>query len=249
MQAQLNISGDNLSLTDFDEAKRLFPNNPDVHIKRGQIFAKMKDKEPNAYEEYKKAVNISPNNVTANLGKHITRYILIKKTQITSYISTVISEIQDALIQIPNCLEKFLLKIMLLEDQQLYWEANTVFEKAISLFPRTPALYLNYARFMLKWKDDEAAFIRLLNKTIELNDKYAAAYVELGLFKVNHECMDEAKKAFLKALPGCEFPMDVLLVYQMLYTASTEFVACKKLGVKRSKVFGKFPFSKINNIL
>lgn len=234
-RAQLNLLDTNLVFSDFDEAEKIFPNNPDVHMERGEVFCILNQFHI-GLQEFKKALKLTSHNVDAKLRHYFAEYMLAKATNCLHFLP-LLHKIKIATMEIPDCEKKFMLNIMILEDHQQYEEANAVYEKAIIMFPKTASLYFNYARFLLKWRGDEYAYLKLINKAIEIDDKCVLAYISLANFKIQRGCIGEVRELFKKAIFSCRLPTEMYPIYVRLHTATAEYAACKKLGINRSAVF------------
>jgi import receptor subunit TOM70 len=137
-----------------------------------------------------------------------------------------IEEFSEAVKNYPDCIEVYSLFAQILSDQQQYQLADEYFEKAMKLEPNNgeividschgtnvldkriysfvAGLYVHRGLLLLQWKGDINEALKLLEKSIEVDDKCEFAYETLGTVEVQ------------RGMSSVSLPSKCVLIYSLI---------------------------------
>lgn len=123
-----------LSFTDFEEAIKIDPENPDIYHHRGQVFLLIEQLD-DAVADFTKATDLMPKNPLTYVHKLYSEYRQAVNDQDNTKLFAKVEEFSDAIKEYPNCIEVYSLFAQILSDQQQFALADDYFEKAMKLEP------------------------------------------------------------------------------------------------------------------
>jgi len=186
------------SIAKDDEIKKNARENRVItHYNLGALLAKQKDREKEAEEEYRKAIDITPEYVGAhgnlgNLLKSLKRYEEAEE------------EYQEVILINPNDAKAHYNLGILLYDLKRYEEAEEEYRKAIKLKEFLPDKGVNAHNnlgFLLseqKGRENEAE--KDYREAIRINSDFAVGHYNLGVLLANLKRYEEAEKEYREAI-------------------------------------------------
>lgn len=224
-----------MGLSDFEEAKRLQPSNPDIYHQRAQIYILL-DQLPEALSEFEQAVKMAPNHAMAYVQKCYAEYRLALMSQDQMRLMRVMNEFSNAIEKFPNCVECYSLMAQVLTDQQQFPQADQFYEKAIKMAPGNASLYVHRGIMSLQWKGEIDKAVGLINRALEVDDKCELAYETLGTIEVQRGQLERAIELFESAIKLAKSQSEMCHLYALRNAAVAQINVTRKLGIDMATI-------------
>lgn len=198
------------ALTLFEQALALDPNSTDALLHRANLYM-LKQDVPNAKGDLERCLSLKPSHILARLR-------LATICMATSDLEGAKSALEKAETLAPDSAEVHSYKGELYFAQGLVEEAKKEFEIAMSYEKGNPTPYVNAALAIMNSPvpgglPDAAKAIDLLEKAIEVDSQFHAAYVHLGQLKLSMaQDLTTARdviKLYDKGLEHCRSPEEI----------------------------------------
>lgn len=225
----------------YDEAQKLFeaalsidPGAADAHLHRANLHM-LQQKAEEAKKDFERCIELRPDNILARLR--------------LASIFTAMEDVDAAKKQLaaaekldPNSSEVQSYYGEIAFTRGELQEAQDYFQKAIKLAPNNPTPYVNAALTVLNTPPppgqipDTAEAIRLLEKAIEVDAQFHAAYVQLGQLKLGTaltiEAAEDVVALYDQGLRYCRTKDELKDLCSMRILTIAQVEAAKGLGME-----------------
>ncbi|GAB6023140.1 Mitochondrial import receptor subunit TOM70 [Chamberlinius hualienensis] len=214
----------------FQKAEETDSNNMDIYHHRGQVNLLLEKLEI-ACEDFKKATELNPDFAIAAVQKCYADYRLAHSKNNGSQIEDALDEFKKTVRKFSNSAEGFALYAQALVDQQSFEKADKYYDKALKLEPHNANIYVHKGLLQLNWKQDFNEAVRLIEKSIEVDDKCEFAYETLGALEVQKGNLDRALELFDKALESARTEAELSHLYSLRDAADAQKRVAARLGI------------------
>jgi len=219
-----------LSFADFNRAAELDPDNADVYHHRGQVHLLI-DEINKAIVDFNKAVALNPGFPVAYVQKLYTDYRAAQTIKDHSTVNQVLAKFEEAVEKFPKCVETYALYAQVLNDQQEFERADTMYQKGMAVDPRSANLLVHRGLVALQWKGDVTKAVNLIQEALELDEKCEFAYETLGTIEVQRGNLKRAIELFDKAIPLANTELEMGHLYGLRDAAEAQIIVSGKLGI------------------
>jgi len=219
-----------LSFGDFAQAIELDPENADIYHHRGQVHLLI-DEINKAIVDFNKAVALNPGFPVAYVQKLYTDYRAAQSIKDHTTVNKVLGQFEEAVENFPKCVETFALYAQVLNDQQEFEKADTMYQKGMSVDPQNANLLVHRGLVALQWKGDISNAVNLIQEALELDEKCEFAYETLGTIEVQRGNLKRAIELFDKAIPLANTELEMGHLYGLRDAASAQITVSAKLGI------------------
>ncbi|XP_006823305.1 mitochondrial import receptor subunit TOM70-like [Saccoglossus kowalevskii] len=206
------------ALNDFAQAVRIDPENADIYHHRGQLNVLL-DRVDEALKDFEKCVSLNPGFALAQAQHCYAMYRAAFAQRSPMQLQAAMNAFEKVIKDFPNCAEGYALFAQALNDQQQYSQADEMFLKAMKLEPENPTTYVHRGLLMLQWKQDVDTAVKLMKKSLEIDDKCDFAYETLGTIEVQRGNLEHAIQLFEKAIDLARTEMEMAHLYSLLDAA------------------------------
>jgi import receptor subunit TOM70 len=219
-----------LSFEDFAKAVELDPENADVYHHRGQVNLLI-DELSKAIVDFNKAVELQPNFPVAYVQKLYTDYRAATTASDHKRINNVLGQFQEAIDKFPKCVETYALYAQVMNDQQEFEKADSLYQQGIGVDPSNANLLVHRGLVALQSKGDVGAAVRLIQSALELDEKCEFAYETLGTIEVQRGNLKQAIELFDKAIPLANTELEMGHLFGLRDAAMAQITVSTKLGI------------------
>lgn len=236
-KASLMIQNENAEkgFENFALAEALDPSNPDIYHQRGQVYILLEQLDK-AVEQFKKSVELAPEQGITYVQKCYSEYRLAYTTQNQAALMNVINEFKDAIDKFPNCMECYSVMAQVLTEQGQYEQADSFFDKAIKLQPSAATMYVHRGIMQLQWNGDIEKAMNYMHKGIEMDEKCELAFETLGTIEVQRGNLENAVELFKKAIYLAKSEPELIHLYALKNAAVAQINVAKQLGIDMSSL-------------
>ncbi|KAJ3411310.1 TOM (translocase of outer membrane) complex component [Chytridiales sp. JEL 0842] len=180
------------TLREYLEAEEADANDADLYYHRGQVRFLTGDLDA-AIADYKKSLALDNNFVYAHIQLGVALYRSEEKTEASNIFKNAAKIFKDSA-EVYNYHGEILL------DQENYAEAETSFDKAISMNPNSPLPYINKSILYIQWKRDAPAAEQICRKATEVDPLCDIAFIQLAQLLIHQNKLEEALEVYDKAI-------------------------------------------------
>jgi len=219
-----------LSFQDFAAAVELDPDNADIYHHRGQVHLLL-DQMNAAIVDFTKAVTLQPTFPVAHVQKLYTDYRAANTIGDTATVSKVLGEFEGAVERFPKCVETYALFAQVLNDQQEFDRADTMYQRGLEVDPGNANLLVHRGLVALQSRGDVAAAVELIEQAIKLDAKCEFAYETLGTIEVQRGNLNKAIELFNKAIPLANTELEMGHLFGLRDAAMAQISVSERLGI------------------
>ena len=219
-----------LSFDDFSRAVELDPENADIYHHRGQVHLLI-DQINAAIVDFSKAVALQPNFPVAYVQKLYTDYRAAVTASDNGQINKVLAQFQEAVEKFPTCVETYALFAQVLNDQQEFDKADSMYQQGMTVDPNNANLLVHRGLVALQSKGDVTMAVDLITKALELDEKCEFAYETLGTIEVQRGNLKRAIELFDKAIPLANTELEMGHLFGLRDAAMAQITVSTKLGI------------------
>merc|ERR1712179_559268 len=218
-----------LSFADFAAAAELDPENADIYHHRGQVHLLI-DQTNQAIVDFNKAVSLQPNFPVAYVQKLYTDYRAASTIGDSSTVNKVLQQFQEAVDRFPKCVETYALYAQVLNDQQEFEKADTMYKQGMIVDPGNANLLVHRGLVALQCRGDVSGAVSLITEALTLDDKCEFAYETLGTIEVQRGNLKRAIELFDKAIPLANTELEMGHLFGLRDAAMAQITVSTKLG-------------------
>lgn len=219
-----------LSFDDFSRAVELDPENADIYHHRGQVHLLI-DQINLAIVDFSKAVALQPAFPVAYVQKLYTDYRAAVTNSDNGQINKVLAQFQEAVEKFPTCVETYALYAQVLNDQQEFDKADSMYQQGMTVDPNNANLLVHRGLVALQSKGDVTMAVDLITKALELDEKCEFAYETLGTIEVQRGNLKRAIELFDKAIPLANTELEMGHLFGLRDAAMAQITVSTKLGI------------------
>merc|ERR1711935_425923 len=219
-----------LSFADFALAQSLDPENADIYHHRGQVHLLI-DELNKAMVDFNKAVALQPNFPVAYVQKLFTDYRAAAVIGDHSKVNGVLQQFEEAMQKFPKCVETYALYAQVMNDQQEFEKADSLYKQGIKVDPKNANLLVHRGLVALQGKGDIPSAVALIEKALELDEKCEFAYETLGTLEVQRGNLKKAIELFNKAIPLANTELEMAHLFGLRDAAMAQITVSNKLGI------------------
>lgn len=219
-----------LSFSDFTRAVELDPENADIYHHRGQVHLLI-DQINAAIVDFNKAVELQPNFPVAYVQKLYTDYRAASTIGDSSTVNKVLGQFQEAVDKFPKCVETYALYAQVLNDQQEFEKADSMYKQGMIVDPGNANLLVHRGLVALQCKGDVNGAVGLITEALTLDDKCEFAYETLGTIEVQRGNLKRAIELFDKAIPLANTELEMGHLFGLRDAAMAQITVSTKLGI------------------
>lgn len=219
-----------LSFDDFSRAVELDPENADIYHHRGQVHLLI-DQINAAIVDFSKAVALQPDFPVAYVQKLYTDYRAAVTASDNGQINKVLAQFQEAVEKFPTCVETYALFAQVLNDQQEFDKADSMYQQGMTVDPNNANLLVHRGLVALQSKGDVTMAVDLITKALELDEKCEFAYETLGTIEVQRGNLKRAIELFDKAIPLANTELEMGHLFGLRDAAMAQITVSTKLGI------------------
>jgi len=219
-----------LSFNDFTRAVELDPDNADIYHHRGQVHLLI-DQINAAIMDFNKAVELQPNFPVAYVQKLYTDYRAASTQGDTNMVNQVLGKFQEAVEKFPKCVETYALYAQVLNDQQEFEKADSMYKQGMIVDPGNANLLVHRGLVALQCKGDVTGAVSLITEALALDDKCEFAYETLGTIEVQRGNLKRAIELFDKAIPLANTELEMGHLFGLRDAAQAQITVSTKLGI------------------
>jgi len=217
-----------MSYADFNLAAELNPNSADVLMNRGQINLLL-DNFPAAVEDLTKACELRPDFALANVQKLYTDFLAAQIANDSNKVEEVVANFQLAVDKYPTCVEVYALYAKVLQEKADTEGADEMYKKGIELNPDNANLIVHRALLALQKTGDVDRTMAEIDRAIKVDEKCEFAYETIGQIEIQRDNMEEAVKAFDKAIPLVNTELEMAHLFGLRESAYAKMISKAKL--------------------
>lgn len=217
-----------LSLADFAAALQLEPASADAFMNRGQVNLLL-DNFQAAVDDLAKAAELRPDFALANVQKLYTDFLGAQMKHDVTGAEKIMENLQKAVEKYPDCVEAYALYAKTLQECGKIDEADEMYSKGMDLNPDNSNLIVHKSLLHLQRTGDVVKTLAEINRAIKIDSKCEFAYETLGQLEVQRDNLEEAVKAFDKAIPLVNTELEMAHLFGLRESANAKHVAKKKL--------------------
>jgi len=219
-----------LAFADFAVAESLDPENADIYHHRGQVHLLI-DELSKAILDFNKAVALQPNFPVAYVQKLFTDYRAASVIGDHTSVNNVLQQFQEATHKFPKCVETYALYAQVMNDQQEFEKADSLYKKGIEVDPKNANLLVHRGLVALQGKGDVPTAVSLIEQALQLDEKCEFAYETLGTLEVQRGNLKKAIELFNKAIPLSNTELEMAHLFGLRDAAMAQITVSNKLGV------------------
>ena len=217
-----------LSFKDFDKAAEIDPSNADVFFNRGQINLLL-DKFQAAKEDLAKAANLRPDFAIANVQNLYTSFLESQMKYDINKVNQIEEQFKEALTKYPDCIEAYALYAKILQETGKLQDADAIYKKGLEVNPENANLIVYRALLYLQQTGDVTKALEDMNKAVAIDVKCEFAYETIGQIEIQRGNLEEAVKAFNKAIPLVNTELEMAHLFGLSESANAKIKAKKML--------------------
>jgi len=218
-----------LSYKDFNRAQEADPNSADVLMNRGQISLLL-DRFPEAVADLVKAAELRPDFALATVQKLYTDFLTAHAAGDKSGLEKVKEDFKASTTKFPDCVECYALYAKVLQETGDLEGADALYKKGVELNPANANLLVHRALLALQQTKNVNAAQEATEAALKVDDKCEFAWETLGQIQIQKDNMDEAVKAFDKAIPLVNTELEMAHLFGLSESAKAKSAARKKLA-------------------
>lgn len=217
-----------LSFKDFDKAAEIDPSNADVFFNRGQINLLL-DKFQAAKEDLAKAANLRPDFAIANVQNLYTCFLESQMKYDINKVNQIEEQFKESLTKYPDCIEAYALYAKILQETGKLQDADDIYKKGLEVNPENANLIVYRALLYLQQTGDVTKSLEDMNKAVAIDVKCEFAYETIGQIEIQRGNLEEAVKAFNKAIPLVNTELEMAHLFGLSESAKAKTKAKKML--------------------
>jgi len=219
-----------LSFADFTMAVNIDPNNPDIYHHRGQVHL-LTDEMNKAIVDFNKAVSLNPDFPVAYAQKLFTDYRASVMIGDATKAKMVLDEFEKAVKKFPKCVETYALRAQVYNDQQMFTEADALYQQAFDVDPTNANLLVHRGLLAAQSSGDIEKASKLIQEALILDEKCEFAYEILGTIEVQRGNFVKGIELFDKAIPLAKTKLEMAHLYGLRDAAMAQITVSAKFGI------------------
>merc|ERR1719500_2176879 len=216
-----------LSYKDFNRAQAADPNSADVLMNRGQISLLL-DRFPEAVAAFTRSAELRPDFALATVQKLYTDFLSAHAAGDKPGLEKVKEDFKASTTKFPDCVESYALYAKVLQETQDLEGADALYKKGVELNPAN--LLVHRALLALQKSKDVNAAQEATEAALKVDEKCEFAWETLGQIQIQKDNMDEAVKAFDKAIPLVNTELEMAHLFGLSESAKAKSAARQKLA-------------------
>ncbi|KAG1696632.1 Mitochondrial import receptor subunit TOM70 [Nymphon striatum] len=215
---------------DFKESIRLYPENPDVYLHRGQIYLLVR-KLQESVEDMNKAVELAPDFQIAHVQLCYMKYRRAVDNNNSVELTVILNQFESLQAKFPNCTEAFFLHAQVLTEQEKYEAAFKMYDYALKIDNGNPNIHVHKGILILQWRQDINEAVELINLGIKTDPTCDFAYETLGSIEVQRGNLEKAVSLFDESIKLAKTEPELVHLFALREAAAVQQKVSKNLGI------------------